>query len=667
MLQQRYRALELLVCDDDSQDHTAEVIAQLKDPRVRYLKLTKGGAAAARNAGLAAAQGALIAYLDSDNYWHPDYLTAMVTMLLARPGDAAIYSDDLDFHRDAAGQITIQSFQRPPFNHEALLNKPFIDLNSFVHRRELHDGFGGFNAALKRRQDYDLILKYTWLRDPLHLRCVMTLYQRNDRLHQITTQQRHDQTAVTIIQQAVQHYFTHGLPLHNTAPVRRVTILSWDLCRNHFSKPFALAEALSRAYQVQLIAFRFFDEDIFPPLQGVTPSFDTLYLPGSEFPDFFSAMSQAVAAITGELIYVVKPRLPSLGVALLANARRQLPIILEINDLETVVSAPQVGDRHQTSALTLTGIDPNRLKNPYCDEWSRIMDPIAQQLPVLTSHNKTLNRHFAHRCLTMRNLKDEAVYDPARYDRDQVRADLGYTNTDRVLLFGGLLRRHKGIHELVELIKRLDHPAYKLLFVGSRVTPDQTQLIAELIADGGDQLQLLPPQDRDAMARINLAADLVILWLNPEVPASHYQTPYKATDAFAMGTPVIANDISDFGDLHRQGYLTLAPFGDWEAMIRAVHAVFDQPETTARRRAAARRLFLRQFSYAAGRSCFALAAQRACAQPPRALPIASAFLDQFQAFYQRCTGRSDDLFGQSALMSAWPNSKNSKNSRTVPV
>ena len=642
VLQQSYIELELLVCDDDSQDDTSDLVKQFRDPRIRYLKLSKGGAAAARNAGLAASKGELIAYLDSDNYWHPDYLTAMVATLIKKSGHSAIYSDYIDFKVDSSKNVVIKSFRRPAFNHEALLEKPFIDLNSFMHRRELFDCFGGFNAALKRRQDYDLILKYTWLRDPLHLRCVMTLYQRNDSLKQITTDQKQDQSAITIIQQSLKDYFAGGLPWRQKLPIQQVTILSWDLCRNHFSKPFALAEALSTSFKVQLIAFRFFEEEIFPPLKYVTPSFETLYIPGTDFPDFFSAMSKAVAAIKGEVVYVVKPRLPSLGVALLANALRGVPILLEINDLETVVSAPKPGDHHKESIFNLQEIDTKLLKNPYSDEWSRIMDPIAKQLPVLLTHNRGLNEHFAHRCLYMRNLKDESVYDPAKYDRGQVRAALGFNNKDRIILFGGMLRKHKGIYELVELVKRLDHPAYKLLFVGSRITPDQKKLVQEC----GDQIQVLPPQDREAMARINLAADLVVLWLNPEVPASHYQMPYKATDAFAMGTHIIANDISDLGELHRQGYLTLVPFADWTGMTKAIQDVFDRPERTERMRAATRRLFLRQFSYAAGRSCFTVAAHRVLAQPTQSLPVAMEFLEQFMAFYNVCTGKSDDFFGQ---------------------
>lgn len=631
VVEQRYANWQLLVCDDASTDQTAEVVARFADPRIQYLPLPKMGAAAARNRGLARARGALMAYLDSDNHWHPDFLLAMVGTLLAQSGHSAIYADFIDLHTDAAHQISIKSFQRPLFDHERLLDSPFIDLNSFVHRRELYDCFGGFNEQLARRQDYDLILKYTWLRDPLHLPHPLTLYQRNDNLNQITRTRRFDTSCHTIINRAVESYFKIGLPLHRKPSIRTVTILSWDLCRNHFSKPFALAEALSADYDVQLISFRFFEEPIFPPLAGVNPPFETIYLPGGSFPDFFVSLEQALAAIRGDIIYVVKPRLPSLGLALLANHRHGIPIILEINDLETVVGSARASDRHREADLSTQDLDDPDLLNPYSDLWSQLMEPLARQLPVLVTHNRGIDAHFDHRCLYLRNLKDERVYDPAAYDRDAVRAELGYRPQDRVILFGGLLRKHKGIHELVELVERLADPRYRLLFVGSRPTPDQKHLIDRY----GHRVRVLPPQDRAAMARINLAADLVILWLNPAVPASHYQMPYKATDAFAMGPAVIANDISDLGVLARQGYLRLVPFGDWEGMTGVIRDLFDQPAQTAAMRAASRRLFLRQFSYPAGRASFALAAQRALAARPQRLAVAATFAHYFDAFQRR--------------------------------
>lgn len=636
VLEQSYQNFELLICDDGSNDDTQAKALGIDDSRVRYYRQNNAGAAAARNLGLSHARGDIICYLDTDNFWHPDYLKLVITSFQRNNGRSALYFDFIDYQVKDSGDIKIRSVHRPAFNHERLLTKPFIDLNTFAHKRELYDAFGGFDPNLTRRQDYDVMLKYTWLRDPLHIPLFVALYQRNDALEQITRVRKGDDSCIPIINRKIESYFNQGLPAPEGKPVEKVTVIVWDHCRNHFSKPFSVAEALSRRYKVELIAFDFFDEGIFGPLKDVSPAFETKYFKGSDFPNFFDAFKAAMQAVTGDIMYVVKPRLPSLGLAMAVNYQRAIPYVLEINDLETVVSSPKEGDQHKEVRFEDIKLKDKQLRSPYSDMWSHLLDPFAKRSPVIVTHNKGLDSHYGNDTLYMRNLKDEKVYSPANYDRERIRQELGYNKDDRIILFGGLLRKHKGIYELVELVEKLGDSRYKLLFVGSRPTPDQTKLVERY----KDTIQVLPPQDRVDMARINYAADLVILWLNPDVPASHYQFPYKATDAFAMETPVIANDISDLGDLGEQGYLKRVPFGDWEKMTDAIKQLFEQPEQTRKMTDAARRLYLRQFSFNAALGSFELAAHRAKKVSDTSYSCSEDFVKWFNLFYHASSGNS---------------------------
>ena len=72
VLAQTMPDLEVVVVDDGSPDESAAVVSAIDDQRVRLVRKANGGLASARNAGISAARGEVLGFLDGDDRWRPD-------------------------------------------------------------------------------------------------------------------------------------------------------------------------------------------------------------------------------------------------------------------------------------------------------------------------------------------------------------------------------------------------------------------------------------------------------------------------------------------------------------------------------------------------------------------------------------------------------------------
>ncbi|MEM1373327.1 MAG: glycosyltransferase [Pseudomonadota bacterium] len=161
---------EVLLVDDGSIDNTISLVrdtyaAQLASGQLKLIQLGRTGVSGARNAGLEAATGELIAYLDSDNYWRPDYLKMMTAFFMECDETLVAYSG-LSYNDLDSGGKTLNG---RPFDRLRIIGNNFIDLNVYMHRRQVYDQLGGFDESLTRLVDWDMIIRHTKLYEPAYL------------------------------------------------------------------------------------------------------------------------------------------------------------------------------------------------------------------------------------------------------------------------------------------------------------------------------------------------------------------------------------------------------------------------------------------------------------------------------------------------------------------
>ncbi len=154
VLAQSLGSWEALVVDDGSTDSTPDVVERFAaaDARVRLIRRPPLGVSSARNAGIAAARGHYVAFLDSDNLWVPDFLRAMLSEMSLNDADAAYSAVELDDGRD----VWVRNFEG---DLEDIRYRNYIDLNALVVRRALLDEIGAFDETLRRMVDWDLAIR----------------------------------------------------------------------------------------------------------------------------------------------------------------------------------------------------------------------------------------------------------------------------------------------------------------------------------------------------------------------------------------------------------------------------------------------------------------------------------------------------------------------------
>jgi GT2 family glycosyltransferase len=90
VLNQTHKNFEVIIVDDGSTDQGPYIVSSIQDPRVTLLRQKNRGPGAARNLGIKMSRGHLVAFLDADDEWLPDYLNIAVDILEHREDLAAV-------------------------------------------------------------------------------------------------------------------------------------------------------------------------------------------------------------------------------------------------------------------------------------------------------------------------------------------------------------------------------------------------------------------------------------------------------------------------------------------------------------------------------------------------------------------------------------------------
>ena len=367
----------------------------------------------------------------------------------------------------------------------------------------------------------------------------------------------------------------------------RITVITWDLGHNPLGRAYLLADVLRHDYDVELIGAQFprFGNEVWEPLRNCSRVVINSF-PGGNFPGHFKDMEDIARQIDGDVIYVSKPRLPGLELAMLAKLHRNRPVILDVDDYE-----PGFFRNHKP--LTLKQVKRKRHSPdfvcPHDETWTRYAESLIPMFEQVTVSNEELRKKFGG--MVLPHIRDEHDFDPTVYPREALRAELGFSREDKVIVFAGTPRKHKGYTRIVAALESLQRPHYKLLIIGSPAD-DAAHRFFGSIKSG--HVKVVPNVPFSDLPGYLCASDLICLLQAEDQVTARFQMPAKLTDGLSMGIPVLATNVAPLVNLAEKGLVEL--LGD-APLDRKIDEIFSDYRAYKHKAAQNRETFVREYSY----------------------------------------------------------------------
>lgn len=163
VLGQTFENFEVVVVDDASEDDTKDVVEDIDDPRIEYIRhRTNRNGAVARNTGIDASTGEFVAFLDDDDEWYPSKLEKQLDAFEHAEDDVALVYCWSDIYAAGEKVNTRTPTLRGRIFDETLTRNPIGATSTLMVTRDALETIGGFDERLNRGQDSDLIRRITW-------------------------------------------------------------------------------------------------------------------------------------------------------------------------------------------------------------------------------------------------------------------------------------------------------------------------------------------------------------------------------------------------------------------------------------------------------------------------------------------------------------------------
>lgn len=345
-----------------------------------------------------------------------------------------------------------------------------------------------------------------------------------------------------------------------------------------------LTRALERDFPVQIVGADL-GHGVCPPYDGVRP-YDVVDAPRLyRVPDYFRERARIAGRVSGDVVIAMKASAATVPVALAAKRARGAAALAYLDEWDGALWAIQSPGEKLSCVL-------RHWHHPLEDLYAPRMERRLKRFDRVLCSSRALARRFDGTVVPW-GVDTERFKSGDEHARRALRSSLGIPETARLVVFGGVVRPHKGVELILDALVRTGRPDLALLVVG----PENDHVKALRREGGcGGRLFCTGDQPWETMPRFLDLAEVIVVPLTSNALAET-QVPCKVFEAMAMAKPVIASRVSDLPEVLDGCGLIVEP-GSSAALAAALTRLLDDAAFASRLGEAAREVCCRSYSAA---------------------------------------------------------------------
>lgn len=317
----------------------------------------------------------------------------------------------------------------------------------------------------------------------------------------------------------------------------QAVVCGWELSHNAAGRAYTLAEIyheITNGVQIIGCIFPRWGSEIWEPIRNASIPIDAFVV---EQPDRFIAQAMTlVAAHPADVVHLSKPRAPNIFFGILYKLFWGAKVIVDIDEEELVFVKADTPCKLADYLKEYPELPP--LDQLADNHWTRLSVGLAAEFDAITVSNVALQCRYGGTVIGHARNAHTFKLNPEL--RKNSRAALGIQLHQKVVLFSGTPRPHKGLLEVAQAIQALKRNDIIFMIVGS-FGESHMAFKAKLQGVTGVNYLFLENQPLSALASTLAVADCCVLLQVSSHASSTYQIPAKLSDALAMRVPVISS------------------------------------------------------------------------------------------------------------------------------